>query len=622
MTAQAMMKMTIKKKPKLVIEMNYTELDNWWNDFREGMASWGGYLLKPYPELLTTWYAERVIDFGNLRDQSEWTPWDPMMPASKLIILAAKRHMRDLKRQGTDEFPWIFDEKKAHRPIRFLEKKCKPSKGDFGKIVAQPWQHFVIGGTYGWVHRETGVRKYREVLEFVGRKNGKTTMVSGLSNYMLGEDGENGANVYILANSQKQSNILFEEAKAMIEASPYLSKKFKAMAREIKYPEKNCSMVAMSAEKKKDGENLHFGCFDEVHDFINYILINVMKRSRGMRRQPLIMYITTAGTVLDGPLMDFYEAGVECLEHLEDDLDERMLYFLAQLDDPKEADNPNMWIKANPNLCLMDVVNLVTDYKKDRNNPQELADWITKQFNLFSDIDELSFLDMQTINKNNKTVNWENFEQKECIAGYDLSETEDFTSADLEFPNYETGEIALISHSWISQARYDRDNNKQRLDAWIKEGSLTITPGSYVDYQYVYEWFVQQSKKYKILKIRYDRRNSLILNQILIDYGFIMEEAVQGYKTLGGPLKDLKERFLDGKVIFNNQKMFRWYLSNVKLEKDRNSNWMPSRQSKSRKIDGFAAVLNSHVSVVEMFATKTTQTGNVGFISVRDMLNR
>lgn len=604
---------------KPIIDMTYTELEAWWEDFKEGMASWGGYLLEPYPELLTTWYAERVIDYGNLDSQDNWTPWDPQMPASELVILAAKRHIRDLKRQGTDEFPWIFDEEKAHKPIRFLEKKCKPSKGDFDQIVAQPWQHFVIGSTYGWVHRDTGIRKYREALEFVGRKNGKTTMVSGLSNYMLGEDGENGANVYILANSQKQSNILFEEAKAMIEASPYLSKRFKAMAREIKFPAKNCVMVAMSAEKKKDGENLHFGCFDEVHDYVNYILINVMKRSRGMRRQPLIMYITTAGTVLDGPLMDFYENGKDCLEHLEDDVDERFFYYLAQVDTAAEADNPMMWMKANPNLCLMDVVNLITDYKQDKKNPQELADWITKQFNLFSDIDELSFVDMPTIKRNNKTIDVETLAGKKCVGGFDLSETEDFTAAVLEFP-LDNGEVFILHHTWIPQARYDRDNNQERIDVWEKAGDLTIIPGDYVNYEYVLDWFVENSKIYDIVKINYDKAKALRLNKELENAGFETNEIRQGFLSLGGPMQNFKEMLLDGKVIFNNSKLYRWYLSNVKLVMDRNSNWMPSKQSKSRKIDGFAATLNSHAEVLDMLVNPIG-TGKVTYYSISDLMN-
>ncbi|HJG02421.1 MAG TPA: terminase large subunit [Enterococcus hirae] len=334
----------------------------------------------------------------------------------------------------------------------------------------------------------------------------------------------------------------------------------------------------------------------------------------------MIVYITTAGYVLDGPLMQYYDNALDCLEHLEDGLDERVFYFVAKLDDVSEADDPRNWIKANPNIGLMSFVDLVTDWKTERNSPQERADWITKQFNLFSDIDELSFLDMQTINKNNRVIDWETMEDEECVGGYDLSETQDFTSANLEFPIYETGEIAILEHSWISQERYNDDNNKQRLDAWIKSGDLTVTPGSYVDYQFVFDWFVEQSKKYKILKIRYDRRNSLILNRQMIDYGFVMEEAIQGFTTLGGPMKDLKERFLDGKVIYNQQKIFRWYLSNVKLVQDRNNNWMPTKQSKNRKIDGFAAVLNSHVSVVEMFATKSKQSGTIGFISVREMM--
>lgn len=189
--------------------MNYTELVTWWDDYKEGLASWGAYLKQPYPELLTTWYAERVIDYGELTDEEKEDigPYDTVIPSSKLNVLAAKRHRKDLERQGIDDFPWVFNEDKGHRPVRFLEKKCKPSKGDATQLVMQPCQHFVIGSIYGWVHRDTGVRRFREAIDFIERKNGKTTKVSGFSNYMLSEDDENGANIYILANSQKQSNI-------------------------------------------------------------------------------------------------------------------------------------------------------------------------------------------------------------------------------------------------------------------------------------------------------------------------------------------------------------------------------------------------------------------------------
>jgi phage terminase large subunit-like protein len=588
-----------------LLEMSYTELEKWWSNHLAEQKSWGAVLAEPYQELLTTWYAERLID-GSIS-------------ASKENILAAKRHMHDLERQGTDDFPWIFDEEEGHRPIRFIEKKCKPSKGDSDRLVLQPWQHFVIGSLFGWVHRDTGIRRFREGLVFVGRKNGKTTLISGTANYMLGFDDERGANIYVLANSQKQSSILFKESKAMIKASPYLKKRFKALVSEVRFDEKNCTMVAMSAEKSdKDGENLHFGVFDELHEYKDYTLINVMKKSRGMRKRPLILYITTAGYVLDGPLMDYFESGSECLQNYGDNLDERTFYYLAKLDKPEEADHPELWIKANPNIGLMDFVNLVFDWKKDKKTPQERADWMTKQFNIFSDVDEMSFVDIETIKKNNKVVDIETLRGRMCIGGYDLSETEDFTAAALEFP-LDDGSVFILCHSWVPQARYDRDSNPRRLDEWVEAGYLTIIPGDYVNYEYVYDWFVEQSEKYIIKMIAYDKAKALYLNKAIENHGFDTKDVRQGFLTLGGPMQNYKEMLLDGKIIFNNNKMFRWYLNNVKLVKDRNSNWMPAKQNSKRKIDGFAASLNSHTEVINMLV-QPSGNGSIGVVSLRDLL--
>ena len=585
-----------------LLEMSYTALTRWWENYKSEQKEWGGILEQPYPELLTTWYAERLID-GTI-------------PASKENILAAKRHLKDLERQGTDDFPWIFDEEKGHRPIRFIEKKCKPSKGDFEQLVLQPWEHFVIGSLYGWVHKDTGLRRFREGLIFLGRKNGKTTLISGLSNYSVGFDNENGARVYVLANSKEQAHELFDEAKAMVEKSPFLRKRYKAQRNVIKYEEKFSEIQARASDSKRlDGLNTHLGIFDEIHEFETFKLINVIKKSRGTRKQPLIIYITTAGYVLDGPLMQFYDDGKECLESIEDNIDERTFYYMAKLDNIKEIENPELWIKANPNIGLMSFVDLVTDWKKDRKSPQERADWIAKQFNIFSDVTELSLVDIETINKNNKELDKNTLKSCECTGGYDLSETEDFTAAVLEFP-LQTSEVFILHHSWISEARYNRDKNQQRLDEWIEAGDLTVVPGMYVKDIYVQEWFEKQSKIYKISKIMYDPAKALRLNEALKDLGFKTEIVRQGFITLGGPLQDFKQMLLDGKVIFNNSKIYRWYLNNVKLVEDRNKNWIPTKQGKNRKIDGFAATLDAHVDVINKLV-KPKGPAKVSFASIR-----
>lgn len=587
--------------------MSFTERTAYWKSYLDEQASWGGYLVQAYPELLTTWYAERLID-GSI-------------PASKENIQAAKRHMRDLERQGTDEFPWIFDEERAHRPVRYIEKKCKPTEGDFDSFVLQPWQHFVIGSMFGWVHKDTKERRFREALVFVGRKNGKTSLISGLSTYMLGYDEEQGANVYVLANTRDQASLLFDKAAEMVKQSPDLFKKFgKPQRSKILHGQSFSKMEPRASDSRKlDGLNTHFGIFDEIHEFTNYKLINVIKKSRGTRKQPLIVYITTAGYVLDGPLVSYYDQGLDCLNHLEDDIDERTFYYIAKLDSADEADEPKKWIKANPNLCLMNFVGLVDDYLKDKKDQKEYADWITKQFNLFSDIDELSFVDMPTIKKNNKFIELDELLGKQCVGGFDLSETEDFTAAVLEFP-LKNGDVFVLQHTWIPQARYDRDSNQERIKAWENQGDLTVIPGDYVNYEYVYDWFVEKSKLYDIVKINYDKAKALRLNKELENYGFITEEVRQGFLTLGGPMQNFKEMLLDGKVIFNNSKLYRWYLSNVKLVQDRNANYLPTKQGKNRKIDGFAATLNSHVAVIEMLV-KPQGEAKVTYYSVNDLLN-
>lgn len=262
---------------------------------------------------------------------------------------------------------------------------------------------FIIGSLYGWVHKDTGIRRFREGLIFVGRKNGKTTLISGLSNYSVGFDYENGARVYVLANAEQQAHELFDEAKAMVKTSPFLKKRYKPLRSIIRYEDKFSQIEARASDSKRlDGLNTHLGIFDEIHEFQDFKLINVIKKSRGARKQPLIIYITTAGYVLDGPLMQFYDDGKECLENIDDNIDERTFYYMAKLDSIEEAEEPRNWIKANPNIGLMDFVGLVSDWKKDRKSPQERADWITKQFNIFADVTELSLVDIETINKNSK----------------------------------------------------------------------------------------------------------------------------------------------------------------------------------------------------------------------------
>lgn len=591
-----------KKESQNPLDMDYSGTVQWAENYIKHEEELGHVLKKPSPALLTTIYAKMVVE-GSI-------------VAGKYVKLACERHLKDLKRSKEDpNYPWKFDEYKAWRPIRFVEAKCKPSKGDFDKLVMQPWQHFIVGCMFGWVSKETGKRRFRESLIFLGRKNGKTTLESGLADYMVGYDGENGPNVYFLANSQKQASILYEEARNMITASPWLRERYVPNRNEIRFPADNGKIVAMSAEKNnKDGENLHFGVFDEIHEYEDYTLINVMKRSRGTRKQPLIVYITTAGYVLDGPLTDFIEQGHDTLENYDDGINERTFYYLASLDKKSEMNDPSMWVKANPNIGLMSLSDMINDFKSDRRSPKELADWLTKQFNIFSEVDEMSFVTPETILKNNKTIDISELDGRDCVGGYDLSDTEDFTSACLEFP-LDDGGVFVLEKSWVPRHRVEVDKNQERMADWERRGDLEVIPGDYVDYTYVLDWFKEQADKYNILQVNYDPAKAIRLNKEMESAGFSTEIVRQGFFTLGGPLQNMKELLLDGKVVFNNQSMFKWYLSNVHLRKDRNDNWLPTKTSRNRKIDGFAAALDAHVSIIDQLVQPEQEGPTSTFIS-------
>ncbi|EIT85917.1 phage-terminase large subunit [Fictibacillus macauensis ZFHKF-1] len=541
--------------------------------------------------------------------------------ASKKVFLACQRHLKDLERQGTEKFPYVFDEDAGYRPIQFIEKFCKPSQGDFSRLELDGWQHFCVGSLYGWVHKDTRLRRFKEGLIFVARKNGKTTLTSGLSLYAAAKDGEKGARVFQLANSKEQAREMFEECKAMVESSPLLNRHFEARQHEIRFPKTISTIKPLATDSKKlDGKNTSFGAFDEIHEYKDYKLINVIKNSRGSRKQPLIVYITTAGTQLDGPLIDYYEHGTDVLEGIVDD--ERSFYFMAELDDPKEIDNPEMWGKANPSLGkTQQIAGMIDDWDKVKHIPGEKNDFITKRLNLFVKSDEQSFLSYEVLKRNNKVVDIDFFAGATCIGAFDLSETEDFTSACLEFPMMATGEVFALSHSWIPRKKVIADNEKINYEAYAKAGLLTIVEGEYVRHELVYDWFVAMSSKYSIQKIAYDPAKAYRLVQDLIAFGFPMEIVRQGALTLSDPLKDLKNLFLDGKVIFNNNKLLRWYINNVKLKEDRNRNWLPTKQNRYRKIDGFAALLNAHTEVVKLMA-QPQSTGQIKSMSFSELLGR
>jgi len=246
---------------------------------------------------------------------------------------------------------YVFDEQRANRPIEFIEHFCRHSKGEWaGKSVKlELFQKAFIQALYGFTDRETGLRRYREAFFLVGRKNGKSTLLAGLALYMLIADGEGGAEVYSTATKYAQARLLFDEAHNMVKQSPDLSRHMKKRKADLYFVPSMSKLQPLARNSDTlDGLNARFVIMDELHGVKDRNLYEVMRQSQSARRQPLLVMITTAGTVRECIFDEMYEHACAVADGAV--ADDTFLPILYELDSRNEWTDPAAWIKANPSL--------------------------------------------------------------------------------------------------------------------------------------------------------------------------------------------------------------------------------------------------------------------------------
>jgi len=509
---------------------------------------------------------------------------------------AAERFLREL---ADKKFKWKFDIDLAQRPIDFMERFLVPSKGDYDRFELMPWQCFCESNIYGWVDPSTGYRRFREALILVGSGNGKSTLVSGNAIFAACKDGERGAEVYCLANSRDQAKIVSRSAAEAVQGSPLLQKHLRVTREGIFYDAANSSIQALATDiTNMDGKNVHVAIFDEIQEYRDYGLINIIKPKMKKRKQPLALYISTFGNVIDGVLMDLYVLGGKILSQdpaISPRVADRFFAYIAEIDENDKPEDDENWIKANPSLGrLLQIETLRDEWERVRLVPSERSTFINKQLNVFTSVDELSYLDSKVILANDGYYDLEKLRGACCYGGFDLSDSEDFTAAALVFP-IEGGRFFILHHSWITRKKVEQNREKLDWDTLQKEGYLTVVDAEYISHEYVREWFVSQRKLYDIAVVGYDPAKAYRMVEDM-KKDFVMEVVRQGELTLTAPLDDLKNQFLDKNIVHNNDKLFNWYLGNVKLTKRSDGGtYLPTKKNRYRKIDGFAATLCAYV---------------------------
>ncbi|MBP2027410.1 phage terminase large subunit-like protein [Acetoanaerobium pronyense] len=540
---------------------------------------------------------------------------DPVTTFAKLIvqgqiiageteILACKRHLEDLMNQDTEEFPYLFDYSIAEEGIiKFITKYTLFTDG---KLAGNPvdlvdFQFFILGSLFGWTHRETGYRRFRQAYIQVARKNTKTYLVSWVSLYMLMGDGYFGSQVYTAANAKDQAKIAFNNCVKMVKISKSLLKRLKVResVSEIYYAKKYSILKALSSETKNlDGFDPHCGVIDEYHAHKNNQIYKLLDDGAVQQDEPLIFIITTAGFDLDCACFQEYEYCKEILERKKDN--ETRFIYIAEMDKEDDIEDPKNWFKSNPLFrALGEIEKLRIKVKEGLDNQSHFRNMLTKTLNKWVDMKENGYMNYELWKENGVDAKelLEICKGKECYVGLDLSQKHDLSSVTFEFP-LDKEYYAVITRTFIPGARVKQ---KEATDGvsysrWIEEGFLIECEGLTIRNQQIEDFIVNFSKEhdFKIKEIDYDPYSANQLAQNLSEKGYITVEIRQGMKTLSEPTKDFREQVYNKNVIHENNPVLNWNVQNAVEKTDHNGNILLDKSNTTKKIDGLAAGINAH----------------------------
>jgi phage terminase large subunit-like protein len=501
---------------------------------------------------------------------------------------------------------YVFDEAKADRPIAFIERFCRHSKGEWAgqRVTLELFQKAFIQALFGFVDADTGLRRYREAFFLVGRKNGKSTLLAGLALYMLIADGEGGAEVYSTATKYAQARLLFDECHNMVKQSPELSKHIRKRKSDLYYIPAMSKLQSLSRNSDSlDGLNASFVIMDELHGVKDRNLYEVMRQSQAARRQPLLVMITTAGTVRECIFDDMYNHACEIADGVI--ADNTFLPVLYELDKRDEWNDPTAWGKANPALgTIKKTDDLQIKVDRAKQNPNDLSGVLCKEFNIRETV-KSAWLAFDAINCT-ETFDLEDFRGAYCIGGVDLSITTDLTCASLLFMRRGSDKKYIRQMYWLPadnlQERVKQD--KIPYDKWFDRGLLRLCSGNSINYSDVTAWFVETVRQYELFPawVYYDSYSARYFVEEMQMQGFTMVRCIQGAKTLSLPMQMLGADLQAHKVNYNNNPVLKWCLTNTGVQTDRNGNIVPVKnQSPRQRIDGAAALLDCYVGLYEHY---------------------
>jgi phage terminase large subunit-like protein len=531
--------------------------------------------------------------------------------AGKPEIQACQRHLDDLTRQGGEDFPWIFDEAKANKIITWFGY-CKHVKGPLAgqPIELEPFQQFDLGCIFGWVHPETGLRRFEKAYIQEARKNAKSTIMSGIALYLMAGDQEESPEVYCAAVDKEQARIIYKDAKAMAQKSLDISKRLKIRDYMISHVSRGGELKALSKEtKNKDGLNPSGAIIDEYHAHDTSEIYDLLWSAWGQRAQALMAIITTAGfETNENPCHKEYEYCKQIIARLV--TNERYFVIIRELDPGDDEHNPAVWIKANPLRAAtpagLKKIKEQHDEAFSSKDSAKIRNFRVKNLNIWVDEAEDSYIGDLLPRWNELAISREEFATltrgMKCLVGGDLSKKIDLT-ADAFLFALPDGRVAITAHGFMpseSVIKHEKTDKIQYRD-WIKAGWATVTEGDATDYHaietHIHDCELEHG--WKVHEFAFDPYNATHFANDLANQGYTTVEIRQGVQTLSEPTKLFREMIAQRKIVHDGSPLLTWCLANAVTAQDSNENIKLSKKNASdtKRIDLLAAGINAMVRI-------------------------
>lgn len=499
--------------------------------------------------------------------------------------------------KGLQDKLFYYDNKKANKAIKFIENFCHHCEGRSDLMKLELWQKAIVSAMFGIVDKD-GVRRFREVVVIVARKNGKSLLASAIANYHLFLDGEYGAKVFCVAPKLDQADIIYNDIWQTVSTEPELERLIKRRKSDYYVESTNSSVKKIAFNhKKSDGFNPSFTICDEIsswHGDAGLKQYEVMKSALGARLQPIILSISTAGYENEGIYDELIKRSTRFL--LGDSKETRLLPFLFTIDDVTLWNDINELQKSNPNLGVsVSVDYLLEEIAVAEGSLSKKAEFLTKYCNIKQSSSQawLNTIDVEAAC--GPELNIDDFRDSYCVGGIDLSRTTDLTAATVVIEK--NGELYVFAKFYLPAEKIEEATERDGIPykIYVQKGWLELSGDNFVDYKDCFNWFTELVREKEIypLQVGYDRYSAQYLVQDMKAAGFHMDDVFQGW-NLYPVLMEFEGLLKDRKIHIGDNALLKMHLLNsaIKMDVEQNKGKL-IKLSQTDHIDGMAALIDA-----------------------------